>query len=339
MEWIKGVVGGEEEKIEVPDVPAPEAPTDFQISEEPENINVKMAKAIKYEDIAAEAKDLTLDAHEFNEDLTIAMQKPLVEPQGTPPPPHGPGPHKNYQATLVEKIHLTNPQKTNAQIGIQLGFSPDWSDVAMCTYSNKMGHSGVLARSIGPFSCMAQWMQSPMGPGMALYANADYKAESSIDSLTFVRNQRWSLSHMHTLWNGFSVGAKATHDLTSSRSHLGFGFKWAAPAKTHIWSGEVDEEGAKLSCVKRLEGAADTSVACVYQYTKGQGPQNPPGSSLWIGFGREYLMGLKVKVAMSSMLTTKAVMEAPIGRAMKATYSMMYHPQKRAFKHGVQLEM
>eukprot|EP01059_Diplonema_ambulator_P036201 TRINITY_DN8943_c0_g1_i1.p1 TRINITY_DN8943_c0_g1~~TRINITY_DN8943_c0_g1_i1.p1 ORF type:complete len:356 (+),score=109.09 TRINITY_DN8943_c0_g1_i1:52-1068(+) len=338
MEWLKSAVGGEKEVApEIPDV-TPPAPSDFQMTDV-EVINYRLVKPGKYDEIGSEAKDLILEQHEFQEGLTVAMQKPIVEPVGTPGPPQGPGPHKNYQAQLFEKIQLSTPNSSNFAVGIQASFKPDRTDAIMCTYNSQSGHSGILARGYGPVEMVAQWMQTPYG-GLALYANADYKASSSVTSLTYIKGQMWILSHLHSLWTGFQVGVKTKYDIMGSRTKMEGGVKWGSPNKDMVWSAEADESGGfKMSCFKKLEGVSDTTVCTVYDFNAAQGPQQPASSQLWVGFGKEYLNQLKVRLAMSSLLQIKGNIEGVVGRAMKASYSFIYDPHKKSYKHGVQLEL
>ena len=162
MEWVKSMTGMEakEEPVAVvmDDMPAPEAPSDFVMAQN-ENTDLKTVKPYKYEDISNETKSLTLEQHEFHDGLIVSMQAPIVEPQGTPPPPHGPGPHKNYQATVTQKYTLSSkPQASHVQFGVQASFKPDRSDAVICNYSNAQGPSGIMARSFGPVDMVAQWV-------------------------------------------------------------------------------------------------------------------------------------------------------------------------------------
>ena len=325
MDWFKNVTGMEEKAAPVESVmdtmPAPEKPDDFVMSKDSETASLKITRPIKFDDIGAEAKNLVLEQHDFGEGLTVSLQKPIVDPQGTPPPPYGPGHHKNYQAQLIQKYTLSNAKASSAQIGVQASFKPDRSDAVICNYNTQSGHSGILARSVGNVDGVAQWMvwlifciilfvpstqQSPFGM-TGLYAHADYKGDASITGLTFIRSQMWSLSHVHTLWRGFSVGIKAKYELEGGASSLGYGAKWVSPKQDHVWSGEADASGAfKVSCVKKIEDSADTTLAAVYDYVPSQG-REPAGSSLWMGFGKEYLSQTKVRVAVSSMLQVKGM--------------------------------
>ena len=154
MDWMKGMMK-EEEKIEVV-TPPEEKPQDFQITEE--DVNLKTAAALKYEDLNAEAKDVLMEAAEIQEGLAISMIKPIVEPVGTPPPPQGPGPHMNYQASLTEKLVLHNANSSHATVGIQAFFKSNRSDGIICTYNTDSGHCGILVRQYGPFEFMTQFV-------------------------------------------------------------------------------------------------------------------------------------------------------------------------------------
>eukprot|EP01061_Rhynchopus_euleeides_P010257 TRINITY_DN19687_c0_g1_i1.p1 TRINITY_DN19687_c0_g1~~TRINITY_DN19687_c0_g1_i1.p1 ORF type:complete len:368 (+),score=129.82 TRINITY_DN19687_c0_g1_i1:76-1104(+) len=342
MDWFKNVTGMEQKEEAVPvvmdEMPAPERPDDFVMSRDSEVASLKIVKPVKYDEIMAESKDLTLEQHEFHDGLVVSLQKPIVDPVGTPPPPYGNGHHKNYQAQLTQKYTLGNPKSSSAQFGVQATFKPDRSDAVICNYNTQSGHSGILARSFGPVDTVMQWMQTPFGM-TGLYAHADLKSDASVTGLTYVRNQMWSLSHVHSLWRGFNVGVKAKHDLGSGGSSMSFAGKWASPKSDHIWSGEVEANGTfKVAAVKKVESSPDTTLTAVYDFVPPQG-REPAGSSLWLGFGREFLGGTRVRIALSSVLQAKAVLEGMIGRSAKGTYSVAYDPHKGMLKHGVTMEM
>eukprot|EP01060_Flectonema_neradi_P000554 TRINITY_DN1034_c16_g1_i1.p1 TRINITY_DN1034_c16_g1~~TRINITY_DN1034_c16_g1_i1.p1 ORF type:complete len:343 (+),score=73.39 TRINITY_DN1034_c16_g1_i1:39-1031(+) len=330
MEWMKGVMGKEDEPIEVV-TPPEEKPQDFQITEE--DINLKNVQPVKYEELNAEAKELLMENVEMQEGVAISMMKPLVEPVGTPPPPQGPGPHQNYQATLTEKLVLHDPNTSHATVGIQAYFKPNRSDGIICTYNTQSGHCGILVRQYGPLEFMTQFVQQPYG--VSMLTNADCKLKSSVTTVTHIKQMAWHLSHTQSLWKGFTAGARMKYDIRSNRTSMSGAFRWASPKQDHVWAGDFEDNGGfKLSCVKTLEGISDTNLCASLEVAP-----DAKESNLWIGFGREYFGGLKVRIVANTMLSLKTNIEATVGRAMRLSYTAFFDPHHRMFKQGVAVDM
>ncbi|KAJ9442415.1 hypothetical protein DIPPA_24731 [Diplonema papillatum] len=334
MDWFTSklpeAIRPEEENVVIAVEPvAP--PSDFALSADTD-VRPLMVKPIKYDDVGMEAKDLLQEVAEFSEGLVVSMQKPIVEPPGSPPPPQGPGPHRNYQAQLTEKFKLHDPQTSSAQVGLQVSFKPP-ADALIWNYNTTTGHQGIYANSFGPLDCVAQWMDRPVG-GTAVYANADYKLRNSILSTTFIRDQMWSLAYSQALWRGFHIGTKLKYNLGTRETSAAYNFHWGSPKKEVVVAGELDPTGScKLSCVKRLNGVPDTSCCAVFDFSS-QG-----ASSVWLGFGREYMNMMKVRLAVNSLLHLKASIDTPVGRVMKAGYQCVYDPHSRTFKQGLQIDL
>eukprot|EP01062_Namystynia_karyoxenos_P073592 TRINITY_DN70390_c0_g1_i1.p1 TRINITY_DN70390_c0_g1~~TRINITY_DN70390_c0_g1_i1.p1 ORF type:complete len:392 (+),score=125.35 TRINITY_DN70390_c0_g1_i1:89-1264(+) len=295
-------------------------------------------RAMKFEDIAQEARELVLDnSMEFQEGVVVNLQKPIVAPPGTPGPPIGPGPHKNFQAQMAEKFVLGNAQTSHATFSVQSTFRPDQRDALSCTYSTQGLHSGLLVRSWGPCDFVAQWMQQPHGMPLGLYANADVKHGTGVTSFTSIRHQMLQAQHLQGIFRNFYLGTKVRYDLGQRTTHFGAGFRWAAPEKKAVWSAEVEDTGHfKVSLVKQAAGMADTTFCGQVEFGSAHKPDH---SMCTLGFKREYLNNTRVRLAVNTDFQVKGVVEMPVGRVCNVAYNVQYDPGKRNLKHGFTFQM
>eukprot|EP01065_Artemidia_motanka_P000792 TRINITY_DN10371_c0_g1_i1.p1 TRINITY_DN10371_c0_g1~~TRINITY_DN10371_c0_g1_i1.p1 ORF type:complete len:320 (+),score=96.45 TRINITY_DN10371_c0_g1_i1:72-962(+) len=295
--------------------------------------------AVKYDDFDKECKDVCLEhTQEFQEGVTLQMQKPVVSPAGTPYPPHGPGPHRNYEAQIQEKFHLGKPQSTHALVSLMALFRQDHQDVLSCTYSTQGSHQGLLVRQFGPFDTMVNWMQQPFG-GCGVFANVDWKTRSGVQGVTFIRNTQLSAQHLTSVWGGLSVGTKMRYDLNTKSSGLSGVFRYRQPSTHLTVCGEAEDTGAfKLSVVRRCAGMMDSTFCLSYEYGRGMHKNDKKGVTSF-GVSREFLGHTKVRAVVNTDLAIKAVVDAPIGRVCNATYHVQWDAWKSNLKHGIQLVM
>ena len=136
-----------------------------------------------------------------------------------------------------------------------------------------------------------------------MFSNVDCRLSSSVTTLTYIKQMAWHLNHSQTLWKGFSVGARMKYDLGSKRTSMSGAFRWASPKQDHIWSGEAEDNGGfKVNCLKTLEGISDTTLCAQLEVAP-----EAKDSNLWIGFGREYFGGLRVRIVSNTMLSLKSM--------------------------------